>query len=71
MPERTDEDRLELLLKHWIEHNGEHAHEFMAWAERSGRLGRQEVSEAIVRAAEQVRKANECLADALGALKER
>ena len=29
-------DKLRVLLPHWIEHNGEHASEFRAWAERVG-----------------------------------
>ena len=32
----TDQDRLRLLLPHWIEHNQEHAAEFRRWAERGG-----------------------------------
>jgi len=31
-----DQDKLRLLLPHWIEHNQEHAEEFRRWAEKSG-----------------------------------
>jgi uncharacterized tellurite resistance protein B-like protein len=29
-------EKLRALIPHWIEHNEEHADEFMRWAERAG-----------------------------------
>lgn len=36
MASRSDQDKLRLLLPHWMEHNEEHAEEFRRWAEKSG-----------------------------------
>jgi len=71
MVEKGEREKLERLLNHWMEHNGEHASEFMAWAEKSRKLGRAGVSEGIVRAARALETANESLRAALKALKER
>ena len=32
-------ERFKVLLAHWIEHNEEHAKEFMEWAERAKEEG--------------------------------
>ena len=29
-------DKLRVLLQHWIEHNEEHASEFLRWSEKAG-----------------------------------
>jgi hypothetical protein len=42
-----------VLIPHWIEHNGEHASEFRAWAERAG-----PAREALVSAARMLAEAN-------------
>jgi hypothetical protein len=68
---KGEREKIERLLNHWMEHNGEHASEFMAWAEKSRKLGRAGVPEGIVRAAGALEKANEFLRAALKALKER
>jgi hypothetical protein len=68
---KGEREKIERLLNHWMEHNGEHASEFMAWAEKSRKFGRGGVSEGIVRAAGQLEKANEFLRAALKALRER
>lgn len=31
----NDIEKLRVLLPHWIEHNAEHADEFLTWAERA------------------------------------
>lgn len=31
-----DTDKLRVLLSHWIEHNDEHAAEFLRWMEKAG-----------------------------------
>jgi len=33
------QEKLEILLKHWVEHNEEHAGEFQKWAEKAKALG--------------------------------
>jgi hypothetical protein len=69
MHEASDEDKLAILLGHWIEHNDGHAREFQDWGQRARRSGRLAVSENIMRAAEQLKKANEFLLTASDELK--
>jgi hypothetical protein len=32
----TEQDKLRIMLGHWIEHNREHAAEFLRWLDRAG-----------------------------------
>lgn len=65
MATRTDEDKLRILLPHWIEHNSEHAEEFRQWAERVRLSGHEETANKIMTAASQLTQVNETLAIAL------
>jgi hypothetical protein len=56
----NDADKLRMFLPHWIEHNGEHAEEFRAWAERVAM-----VRESLMAAAELLEEANQRLRDAM------
>ncbi|HID55251.1 TPA: hypothetical protein EYP37_01890 [Candidatus Poribacteria bacterium] len=59
-----DEEKLLVLIPHWIEHNGEHAAEFRRWAARAG------IGEAdLLKAAEAMERANDHLRAALEKLK--
>lgn len=59
-------ERLKVLLAHWIEHNEEHAKEFMEWAERAKEEGIDPaICEGIARAARQMEGANSSLREAL------
>jgi len=58
---KTDFEKLEVLLKHWMEHNEEHGKEFQRWAERAKALGNVEVHDEILCAVEQMDLANNCL----------
>jgi len=53
-------EKLRVLLPHWIEHNGEHAGEFRAWAERAGTA-----RDALLAASDLVGEANARLEEAL------
>jgi glutaminase len=64
----ADRDKLRALLPHWIEHNTEHAAEFLRWAEKMLAAGEQEIAEELALAAKQVAWVNEALADALETL---
>ena len=64
----TDEEKLRVLLPHWMEHNDEHAAEFRAWAEKARAAGREEVAEEIETAAKELGWVNDALKAALGAL---
>jgi len=70
MTRATDEEKLAILLAHWVEHNEGHAREFGVWAERARRSGREGVSDKILEAARQLGRANACLLDALRELEE-
>ena len=56
----SDQDKLRLLLPHWVEHNQEHAEEFRRWPERAG-LARVD----MLTAAENLESVNHILAQAL------
>lgn len=43
----NDQEKVRVLLPHWIEHNAEHAAEFRRWAEKVRVAGREEVAEEI------------------------
>ncbi len=62
--EKTDMEKLEILLKHWVEHNEEHGGEFEKWAEKAKALGRNDVNNNILQAIEKMREANEFLVKA-------
>jgi hypothetical protein len=64
----TDQDKLRVLLPHWIEHNDEHAAEFRAWAERARAAGQEEVADEIDTAAKELGWVNEALTAALNKL---
>jgi hypothetical protein len=66
---KTDQDKLQLLLPHWIEHNAEHAAEFRAWADKARAAGQQEVAEEIDTAAKELGWVNEALSAALSKLR--
>lgn len=68
MSEVTKET-LEILLKHWAQHNRDHSEEFRKWAEKARGLGEVGACDAILAAAQQVDKTNEFLLQALDSLK--
>jgi hypothetical protein len=60
----TDTDKLRVLLQHWIEHNEEHAAEFLRWSEKAG-----PAAPAVRQAAEKMKAVNgelSCALDLLG-----
>ena len=60
MNAKTDNDKLRILLPHWIEHNAGHLAEFREWAEKAG-----EAKQNILDAAAQMEGANRALEAAL------
>ncbi|HID10856.1 MAG TPA: hypothetical protein EYP17_06095 [Candidatus Latescibacteria bacterium] len=58
-----DREKIRVLLSHWIEHNAEHAREFLKWAEKAS-----EVAEELRRAAQYMEEAGRALEAALGKL---
>ena len=64
----AEREKLKILLKRWIEHNGEHGEEFKRWAEKARSFGDFEVHDHMLEAVHQMGKANESLLSALGRL---
>ena len=60
-----DAEKLQVLLKHWIEHNASHGEEFKKWAQRANEAGLGEVSGEISAAAGRLHEATGCLCKAL------
>jgi hypothetical protein len=56
----TDHDKLRVMLGHWIEHNDEHAAEFLRWVERAG-----PAAEELRAAARGIKESSRHLAEAL------
>lgn len=67
---KDDAARLAILLRHWVEHNEEHAGEFAAWALKARAFGRDAVHDHMMAAVRQMRAANESLTAALKGLEE-
>lgn len=59
----NESDKLRALIPHWIEHNHEHASEYLKWAEKAG-----QASTEIKEAANALDKVNWCLKQALDEL---
>ena len=56
----NDQEKLRILLGHWIEHNDEHADEFRRWADKAG-----VAAPDVLAAAERMGDVNQALAEAL------
>ena len=56
----NDQEKLRILLEHWIEHNEEHADEFRRWADKAG-----VAAPDVLAAAERMGDVNQALAEAL------
>jgi hypothetical protein len=65
MATATEQEKLRVLLPHWIEHNAEHAAEFRRWAALAG-----PAQTDLTAAAEQLETANGALTAALEKLDE-
>ena len=68
--DKTEKEKLKILLDHWIEHNIEHTQEFTDWAEKAKGFGQAAVHDDIMQAVQQMNSVNEHLLKALEKLKE-
>lgn len=59
-----DEEMLRVLLAHWIEHNNSHEEGFREWADKAGKIGKDEVSKLIGKAADSLKAASDFLMEA-------
>ncbi len=66
---KTEKQKLAVLLDYWVKHNKEHGEEFREWAKKAGDSGQVSVRDSILRAANLINEANESLFKALEALK--
>jgi len=64
----TDIEKLRALLPFWVQHNQEHAVEFLGWAGKASLAGYEEVARLIRRAAQEMQQANSTLQLALDEL---
>ena len=62
---KSEMEKLKILLDHWIEHNKEHGDEFREWAEKARDLGEAVVQQDMLDAAQYMDKASDSLVKAL------
>lgn len=62
--DKSDIEKLSILLAHWIDHNKTHTESFEEWAKKAESIGKQETADNIRKAIEMMDKANEMLAEA-------
>jgi hypothetical protein len=63
-----DSEKLRVLLGFWVQHNLEHAEEFIEWARRAESLGCGEAASKLETAAQEMRSVNNSLEAALDSL---
>ena len=63
--EKSNREKLRILLGHWIEHNKEHGEEFREWAEKASDIGEAVVQRDMLDAAQHMDQAAESLLKAL------
>lgn len=61
----TDIEKLRQLLPHWLEHNAEHANEFLRWASRVRFAGAEHLAHQLEAIAKKLKAVNHDLARAI------
>jgi predicted RNA-binding protein len=61
----NDLEKLQLVLPHWIEHNGEHADELRSWADSMQHSGKVDVAKRLFSAAASLQNAGDHLSKLL------
>lgn len=64
----SDQEKLRVLLVHWVAHNREHAETFRQWARRAGQLGSREAASKLEAAVQEIDVVNNRLLTALDLL---
>ena len=62
--EKSDLEKLSILLAHWIEHNKTNQESFAQWAAKANGMGKSDTSRSIEKAVEYMEMANSMLAEA-------
>lgn len=68
MTEKTELEKLRILLPHWIEHSHSHQHEFKKWAEVARSRGKEDVAASISKAISAMSEADRALEKGLASL---
>ena len=68
MSEKTNLEKLRILLPHWIEHSHSHQDDFRKWVEVARAEGQAEAAARIDRALELMAQTDQALAEALDLL---
>jgi hypothetical protein len=63
-----DIDKLKHLIKHWAEHNAEHAQTYREWAKKAGASGKKELAGILMELAEGTMKLGKLFEKAEGIL---
>jgi hypothetical protein len=63
--DKSELDKLQVLLKYWIDHNKEHGEEFLTWAGKAKELNEAGVEAGLVEASGCMTRANDFLQEAL------
>ena len=61
-------NKLNHLLKHWIDHNKDHVSNYNEWAEKAEALGEHKLSEILRRIAEDSKKLEELFREAIDSM---
>lgn len=65
MKKQELKNKLEMLLKHWVEHNHDHGAEYTKWADQARAEGFTAVADRIAAAGSTIQEANARLQEAL------
>ena len=65
MTTKSDLEKLQILLPHWLDHNQSHAEEFDKWSAVAKEAGQGEAASLIAAAAARLREADQALTAAL------
>ncbi len=66
-----DLKKLKHLLRHWKEHNDEHAETYRQWAEKASAIGKSELSKALGNLYYETKRLNTLFDDVLKATEEK
>jgi hypothetical protein len=61
--------KLNKLLHHWMEHNDEHAETYKEWSEKAARLGKNDLSEILLKLCNETKRLNGLFQEAQKRLK--
>ena len=63
--QKTEVEKLEILLPHWIDHNTSHIEEMKKWVDIARKEGKNETADAIEKAIAGMHQTSKALSDAM------